>query len=323
MKPIVVTPGDPAGIGPDILLKIVSRNFSMPMIAVANKNFLMQRASQLNLNIECVDYDEKIHSKHQPNRLPIINVDTDILCEAGIPNPAFSNYLIQTLTIAAKGCLSGRFRGLVTGPVNKEIINEGGIFFTGHTEFLKQLTKAKRSVMMLMTDKMKVALLTTHLPLKKVPFAITEENLINTIKIISKDLTEKFEIKNPCIAVCGVNPHAGEGGHIGDEEQKIMIPTLNQLKQQGFNIKGPLSADTVFTPKILNEVDVVLAMYHDQGLPVLKYHGFDKAVNVTLGLPIIRTSVDHGTAYDIAGTGKANPESLYQAILLASQLTKS
>lgn len=320
-RPIVITPGDPAGIGPDILLKLSSQALPAPIVAVGDKKIFRERATQLHMNIQCVDYDEKIHTQHQPNTLPIISVPTDIPCEAEKPNPKLANYIIKTLTMATEGCLSHRFSALVTGPINKEIINQSGISFTGHTEFLRELTGAKKSVMLLMTNKMKVALLTTHIPLKNVPSSITEENLTSTIEIISHDLISRFGIRNPRIAICGVNPHAGEGGHIGDEEQKIMIPTINKLKQQGFNVKGPLSADTVFTPKLLNEADVILAMYHDQGLPVLKYQGFGHAINVTLGLPIIRTSVDHGTAYDIAGTGKANSESLYQAILLASQLT--
>jgi 4-hydroxythreonine-4-phosphate dehydrogenase len=243
------------------------------------------------------------------------------IVKAGQLNVNNADYVLKTLNQAIQACLSKKCIAMVTGPVHKGIINEAGHLFTGHTEYLAQLTHVDDVVMMLMTDKLKVALVTTHLPLKEVSYAISREKLKRTIEILYTDLQNKFSIRNPKIHVCGLNPHAGEGGHLGHEEQNIIIPVLQELRQyNNWDLIGPLPADTAFTPHALADTDAVLAMYHDQGLPVIKYAGFGHIINVTLGLPFIRTSVDHGTALNLAGTGDIEIGSLRQAILLAIQL---
>ena len=239
---------------------------------------------------------------------------------AGVLNPANADYVLQTLRRAVTGCLSGEFAGMVTAPLHKGVINDAGVPFTGHTEFLAELTNAPLPVMMLTAGTLRVALATTHVPLHKVSELITWETLIQVITILHSDLQEKFGIADPRILVCGLNPHAGEGGHLGTEEQDVIIPVIRHLQSLGMNLVGPLPADTLFTPRNLQGADAVLAMYHDQGLPVLKHVGFGKAINVTLGLPIVRTSVDHGTAFDIAGKNSADPRSMLAAIALADRL---
>jgi len=297
---IAITPGEPAGIGPDITLKLLEeQNIAANFTVFADPDLLQQRAEQLGLSINL------------DNVVPIA------LSQAVTPgklNSANANYVLETLTQATKACLNKQCDALVTGPVHKEIINEAGISFTGHTEFLADLSNVEQVVMMLATPKLRVALVTTHLPLSQVSSAITATRLENVIRILNHDL------KNPHILVCGLNPHAGEGGYLGNEEILTIIPALNKLRAEGIHLTGPVSADTAFTAKSLSGIDVVLTMYHDQGLPVLKYQGFGEAVNVTLGLPIIRTSVDHGTALNLAATGKASNNSLRYAVEIAIKL---
>lgn len=305
-KPIAITPGDPAGIGPDILLALANKEPDLPIIAIADKDLLNERAAQLQLK----------------NRLTVLHVPLNQKVVAGKPDSRNADYVIQTLNIATERCLDGKASALVTGPVAKHVINKAGIPFTGHTQFLADKTKTPRTVMMLMTDVLKVALVTTHIPLSKITEHITQQAITDTIKILTQDLRARFQLDNPRILVCGLNPHAGEDGHLGTEEQTILKPALQTLRAQGYNVSDPVSADTAFIPTSLAATDVVLAMYHDQGLPALKQQGFGEAINVTLGLPIIRTSVDHGTAFDLAGTGKADDTSLKNALRCAMQLAE-
>jgi 4-hydroxythreonine-4-phosphate dehydrogenase len=234
-----------------------------------------------------------------------------------------AHYVLNTLQLAAKGCMRGEFDALVTGPLQKSVINDAGISFTGHTEYLADLSNCPRVVMMLATDTLRVALATTHLPLRDVSTQITRELLTEVLQILQHDLQTKFNIAHPRIIVCGLNPHAGEGGHLGSEEIEIIEPALESLRDKGLNLIGPLPADTAFVPRNLEQADAVLAMYHDQGLPVLKHSGFGRAVNITLGLPFIRTSVDHGTALDLAGSGKIDTGSLQQALKMAISMASS
>jgi 4-hydroxythreonine-4-phosphate dehydrogenase len=256
-------------------------------------------------------------------QLSVLSVEGLASDQAGTLDRNNSMYVLKTLEIAARGCLDGTFDGMVTGPVHKGVINDAGIPFSGHTEFLQEMCQVERVVMMLATESLRVALVTTHLPLKEVAAAITPERLIQVTRILNHDLRYFFGIEQPRILVAGLNPHAGEGGHLGREEIEVIEPTLNALRQEGIQLTGPLPADTLFTSHWLESADAVLAMYHDQGLPVLKYQGFGRAVNITLGLPIVRTSVDHGTALDLAGTGTADVGSLRVAISVATQMAIS
>lgn len=311
MKPIIITPGEPAGIGPDIVLKLVKHNISHPMVVIADRELLSHRAKLLNINVTLPDYDENTTSSPP---IAIIHVPLNKVCQAGKPDIANASYVIETIKRATQGCLNKKFSALVTGPVNKAIINEAGIPFSGHTELLAALTGVDQTVMMLTSPTLRVALLTTHIPLAEVPQAITQKRLTRCLEIINQDLSTKFNITKPRILICGLNPHAGEAGHLGKEEIETIIPVLDQLRKKGLLLTGPVPADTAFTPQRLKDIDVILALYHDQGLPVIKSQGFGHIVNVTLGLPIIRTSVDHGTAFDLAGTGKANEQSLLAAV---------
>lgn len=320
---IAITPGEPAGIGPDVLIQAVQKfTPNAILVAIADPQLLNDRAAQLGLAL-------KIHllTSKAPTQLPLgelwvqpVSMKDNAYC--GALNTNNAAYVLETLTIAATGCLNEQYQAMVTAPVQKSIINDAGYPFTGHTEFLADLTNTPRVVMMLATEKLRVALVTTHLPLSQVAEHITSSTLEEVIHILHKEMSSKFAISNPKILVCGLNPHAGEDGYLGREELDIIEPTLKKLRNQGITLTKPLPADSLFTEHNLNWGDVVLAMYHDQGLPVLKYAGFGNASNITLGLPIIRTSVDHGTALDLAGTGKANPGSLItainQAILMAN-----
>jgi len=317
---IVITPGDPAGIGPDITLAIAALDFDCQLIVIADKNCLAERALQLGLDVQLIEFDPTQQQTHRAGKLPVHHIDLPSSTVAGKNDPQHAPAILKSLTLAANGCLDKTFDAMVTGPVNKRLINDAGIRFSGHTEFLAQLTETEHVVMMLQADSLRVALATTHLPLNQVSAAIGYDSLITTTKIIDSDLRTRFAITSPRIAITGLNPHAGEGGYLGYEEIEIILPAIKSLQDIGLAVEGPFPADTVFTPKILNQYDVVLAMYHDQGLPVLKFAGFGKAVNITLGMPIIRTSVDHGTAYDLAGTGNAESASLQQAILSALEM---
>ncbi len=312
---LALTPGEPAGIGPDLVVQIAQKQHNARLIAVADPDMLEQRAERLNLPLtlrEC--RHEQANPVLPAGELYISPIKLDAPCTPGVLNSANAEYVLRTLSAAAQGCLDGCYDAMVTAPVHKGIINDAGISFSGHTEFLAHYTDTKQVVMMLAAKDLRVALVTTHLPLAKVAATITPELLTRVLRILHQDMVNKFDIRHPRILVCGLNPHAGEGGHLGREEIDIIEPVIEKLKLEGMQLTGPLPADTLFTPKYLDQADAVLAMYHDQGLPVLKYTGFGNAVNITLGLPIIRTSVDHGTALDLAGTRTADTGSLLVAI---------
>ncbi|MGA4637865.1 4-hydroxythreonine-4-phosphate dehydrogenase PdxA [Pseudomonas solani] len=320
-----LTPGEPAGIGPDLCLLLSRERQPYPLIAIASQSLLEERASQLGLEIRVTPVSPAAWPEEPAPAGALYVWDTPLQApvQPGVLERANAGYVLETLTRAGKGCLDGHFAGMITAPVHKGVINEAGIAFSGHTEFLAELTHTEQVVMMLATRGLRVALVTTHLPLKDVAAAITSERLERVTRILHADLVEKFGLPNPRILVCGLNPHAGEGGHLGREEIEVIEPCLERLRNEGLNLIGPLPADTLFTPKHLEHCDAVLAMYHDQGLPVLKYKGFGAAVNVTLGLPIIRTSVDHGTALDLAGTGRIDGGSLQVALETAYEMAAS
>ncbi len=319
--PLVLTPGEPAGIGPDLAVQLAQQARAYPIVAVCSPTLLEQRAETLGLGLELDVLEDDSAIATQAGRLSIMPVELAEPAEAGQLNPANAHYVLECLTQATSGCLSKRFSALVTGPLHKGVINDAGIPFSGHTEFLAQQTGGY-PVMMLACPELRVALATTHLPLKAVSEAITPQRLERVIRILHHDLQQRFKLTNPSILVCGLNPHAGEGGHLGREEIEVITPLLRRLQDEGMTLIGPLPADTLFTPPHLEQADAVLAMYHDQGLPVLKHLGFGHAVNITLGLPIIRTSVDHGTALDLAASGLANDGSLKTAIECALQMTR-
>lgn len=321
-KPIVITPGEPAGVGPDLLIQLAQQFWPVELVACADPELLLHRAKQLNLPLTLTLYSPKSGNDAQvPGSLSVLPVSLNRPVQAGELNVANGSYVTETLARACDSCLNDEFSAIVTGPVHKGVINDAGIPFSGHTEFFADRSHCHRVVMMLATEELRVALATTHLPLKEVSGAITQQSLHEVITILHHDLRSKFGIENPTIYVCGLNPHAGEGGHMGMEEIDIIIPALENLRSEGINLIGPLPADTLFQPKYLQHADAVLAMYHDQGLPVLKYQGFGRAVNITLGLPFIRTSVDHGTALELAGTGHADAGSFITALKLAIQMT--
>lgn len=317
---LAVTPGEPAGIGPDLCIQYAQQAHDFQMIVLADPDMMQERARQINLPVELIEYSTELKQASGNGRLFYQAIPLAQQAIAGSLNVNNAHYILKTLDQAVSGCMDGRFDALITGPIHKGIINEAGIAFTGHTEYLARLTHTEKVVMMLACDEMKVALATTHLPLKDVSEAITSNSLTQVLRILDQDLKQRFGLKSPHILVCGLNPHAGEDGHLGMEELDTIIPVIKQLQSQGLNLTGPLPADTLFAKHNLRQADAVLAMYHDQGLPVLKYQGFGQAVNVTLGLPIIRTSVDHGTALDLAGTGQASTGSLDYAIQIARQM---
>jgi 4-hydroxythreonine-4-phosphate dehydrogenase len=319
---LAVTSGEPAGIGPDLCLQLAQQTPEQALVVLADETLLQQRAALLGLDVRLHDYDPQQTSPLPAGHLHILHIPLAQPVQTGQLNPANSRYVLDLLRRAAQGCQAGEFGGMVTAPVHKGIINDAGIAFTGHTEFLAELTNTAQVVMMLVGGDMRVALATTHLPLRAVPDAITAELLESVLRITRRDLVQRFGIPHPRILVAGLNPHAGESGHLGREEIEIMIPVLDKLRVEGINVSAPLPADTLFTPQHLAQCDCVLAMYHDQGLPVLKHASFGHGVNVTLGLPIIRTSVDHGTALDLAGTGKADAGSLLEAIRMAADMVR-
>ncbi len=324
---ILITPGEPAGVGPELCVQLAHAIDTMTsagdfeLTVVADPTLMQQRAHQIGLPLtlrQCrTDAAPRATARGE---LSIVPESLQRPAIAGTPDTANAPYILRTLDAAVQLCQRGAAAAMVTGPVQKSIINEANIPFTGHTEYLAQRCNTARTVMMLATEGLRVALVTTHLPLKDVAAAITRERLEETINILHHALQQRFGMKAPRITVCGLNPHAGENGHLGREELDIISPLLEQKRKQGMDLRGPLPADTLFTDRILRDTDAVLAMYHDQGLPVLKYKGFGQAVNITLGLPIIRTSVDHGTALDLAGTGQANVGSLHYAVLTAQQM---
>ena len=321
---IVITSGEPAGIGPDICLNLPQTNAELYVII--DPELATQRAAQLSLSPSLnIHHDhEQLSAHYDAEKLNIIPLKLKTDCQPGLLDKANSDYVLQMLDLAAELCLQHKVDAMVTGPVQKSIINEAGLSFSGHTEYLADRSstdKAIRPVMMLATRQMRVALATTHLPLRDVSDAITKASLTEVLDILNRFLQQHAGIVRPRILVCGLNPHAGENGSLGNEEIETIIPVIEELKKSGMDLIGPLPADTLFTAKYLDAADAVLAMYHDQGLPVLKYSGFGKAVNVTLGLPFVRTSVDHGTALDLAATGKANVSSLIEAIDMAIELS--
>ena len=318
---IAITPGEPAGIGPDLLLKLAQHDWPAQLVVIADGHMPKQRAKQLGLTINLIPFDESAPASLAPAGSVFLH-QVDLGCEVqlGVLDDLNGQYVLDTLRIASEKNMDGTFDAVVTGPVHKGIINKAGISFSGHTEYFAQQSNTPDVVMMLATEGLRVALVTTHIPLAYVSRAITVERLSKVAGILHHDLTTKFGIEKPRILVCGLNPHAGEDGHLGREEIETITPTLQLLNNQGMNLIGPLPADTLFQDKYLSQADAVLAMYHDQGLPVLKYKGFGKSVNITLGLPFIRTSVDHGTALDLAGTGDADVGSFELAIREAIKL---
>ncbi|MET4025491.1 4-hydroxythreonine-4-phosphate dehydrogenase [Marinobacter sp. MBR-99] len=319
---LALTAGEPAGIGPELCLQLALEPRQAGIVVVASKALLADRARQLGLAVQLHDWHPGKAPDTRAGHVSVFHVEGCALTVAGQLHTGNSQYVLDTLTTAARGCLDGNFDGMVTAPVHKGVINEAGIAFSGHTEFLQELCGVERVVMMLATEELRVALVTTHLPLKDVSAAITPERLSQVTRILNADLKTFFGIEQPRILVAGLNPHAGEGGHLGREEIEVIEPTLDKLRAEGIELTGPLPADTLFTPHWLDNADAVLAMYHDQGLPVLKFQGFGRAVNITLGLPIVRTSVDHGTALDLAGTGKADAGSLHTAIRVGEHMAR-
>ena len=317
-----LTPGEPAGIGPDITLAAAASGRE-PFVAFADPDMLRRRAELLGLEVRIRTVDSEIPTAQAvpPGELPVVPVAAPSRVVPGRLDAANSAYVLECIRAAVAACRDGTVAGLVTAPVHKGVINDAGIAFTGHTELLAELDGGTRPVMMLCTPDLRVALATTHLPLRAVPDAIDSAMLIDVVRVVARDLGRRFAIPAPRIMVCGLNPHAGEGGHLGHEEIESIEPAVEALCAEGIDVRGPVPADTAFTRERLAGADVVVAMYHDQGLPVLKHAGFGQAVNVTLGLSFVRTSVDHGTALDLAGTGRADHSSLVSALTLARKLS--
>ncbi len=317
---VAVTAGEPAGIGPDLCVQLVAQPLPLPIVVIADRDLLKARARLLGIRVTIVDFDGGLHRTSEAGELLVRHVPLETGVTPGALDPKNGRYVLQTLEVAADGCVDRTFAAMATAPVNKAVINDAGIAFTGHTEFLADRTGTPRVVMMLVGGGMRVALATTHLALRDVAAAITRQSLEDTLVILRKDLIERFGIEHPRVLVAGLNPHAGESGHLGREEIDVIEPVIHAMRNAGHDVVGPLPADTLFNPDRLREADAVLVMYHDQGLPVLKHASFGSGVNVTLGLPIVRTSVDHGTALDLVGTGRADVGSLVAAITLAGEL---
>ena len=321
---LAITPGEPGGIGPDLVLQLATQAHDFQMVAIGDQTMLQERAELLGLDINFKPFlSAAARSTHIAGELEVLNIQLPSKAVCGTLDPSNALYILETLEVATQGCKDKTFDALVTGPIHKGIINEAGIPFTGHTEFLAEQCGGCMPVMMLSTEEMRVALVTTHLPLSEVSKAITKETLEEVISILNNDLINRFGLSNPAIDICGLNPHAGENGYLGREEIEIIQPVIDKLQKQGMNLSDALPADTIFTQRYLEKSDATLAMYHDQGLPVLKHSGFGKAVNVTLGLPIIRTSVDHGTALELSGSGKADSGSFLYACQVAQKMALS
>src|SRR3990172_11418456 len=318
---IAVTSGEPAGVGPDICLALARHTFPARLVILCDRALLEERRRRLHVEEVIADFEPG--RRPAPGVLEVLHLPLAQTCRAGVLDPVNGPYVLSLLERAADGCMSGEFAAMVTAPVHKGVINDAGIPFTGNTEFVAERTQAVQVVMMLAGGGLRVALASTHLALKDVPGAITQEGLERILRVLCDSLARFYGISRPHVLVAGLNPHSGEGGHLGREEIEIIIPVLDRLRREGFRLSGPLPADTLFTPANLEAADCVLAMYHDQGLPVLKFASFGSGINVTLGLPFPRTSVDHGTALDVAGTGKADPGSLLEAIQAAIAMTRS
>ncbi|MEM7001057.1 MAG: 4-hydroxythreonine-4-phosphate dehydrogenase PdxA [Pseudomonadota bacterium] len=319
--PLAITPGEPAGIGPDLIVQLAQQRRSEALIVVGSIDLLRQRADRLGLPLTIED--DLAQPATQAGTLTVHHIPLAATAQPGALDTRNVPGVLASLDAAIDGCLAGDFRGVVTAPMQKSVVNDAGISFSGHTEYLAERCQAEDVVMLLVAEDLRVALATTHLALADVPKALTESLLLRRLRILHADLRQRFAIAAPRILVTGLNPHAGEGGHLGREEIEVIEPCCAALRAQGLDVVGPLPADTAFTPRALEGADAVLAMYHDQGLPVLKYAGFGHGVNVTLGLPIVRTSVDHGTALDIAGSGQADVGSFQAAVSLAARLTPS
>lgn len=321
VSPLIITAGEPAGIGPELCLSLAHESLAADIVVISDPTLLRSRAKMIGIDVTVTEIDPGDATKTHAHdgELLVIPQAFPQPCECGQPNPANAETLLEGLRLAVAGCLDGQFAGLVTAPLQKSVINEAGIAFSGHTEFLADLTETKLPVMLLVAGDLRIALASTHMPLRAVPDYLTRDGLRDVLQILVDELQSKFRIDAPEIVVCGLNPHAGEAGHLGSEDAEIIAPVVNEFASRGFNVRGPIPADAAFT-EAAGHKDAVLAMYHDQGLPVLKYAGFGRAVNVTLGLPIVRTSVDHGTALDLAGTGSADNGSLLQAVALAAEL---
>ena len=321
---IALTPGEPAGIGPDLCIQLSQRQQAVELVTICDPDLLQSRARLLGLPLELRSFDpDAAPAATGAGECCVLPVTLRAAVSSGSPDSRNARYVLETLDRAIDGCRSGLFNAMVTGPVHKGIINDAGIKFSGHTEYIAQATQTDHVVMMLASPAMRVALVTTHVPLSLVSGMITHERLLRVVHILNADLVKRFGISQPRIRVCGLNPHAGEGGHLGHEEQDVIVPALQALRDEGIDVEGPLPADTAFNPDSIAACDAVLAMYHDQGLPVLKHDSFGRAVNITLGLPIIRTSVDHGTALDLAGSGRADTGSLESAIECARGMIDS
>ncbi|MCT7358232.1 4-hydroxythreonine-4-phosphate dehydrogenase PdxA [Thalassolituus pacificus] len=318
---LAITAGEPAGIGPDLCIQIAQQPHSCERVVIADPGLLEERAKLLGLPLRLREFDPASPPVASgAGELTVCPVSLHAPVRAGQLDKANSAYVLETLRVAVQGALDKHWAGIVTAPVHKGIINDAGIAFSGHTEYFRDYCGVEEVVMMLATSDLRVALVTTHLPLRAVADAITPDRIKRVTRILHHDLQTFFGVAKPRILVAGLNPHAGEDGHLGREELGIIIPTLDQLRDEGMDLIGPLPADTLYTPKHLQQADATLAMYHDQGLPVLKFHGFGRAANITLGLPVIRTSVDHGTALDLAATGQADSGSLLTAIEVALQM---
>jgi len=318
---ILITSGEPAGVGPDACVSLAQRDWEADLVVAADADLLAATAESLGLPLTLERYDATQALKpHRSGVIQVLHIPTRCQVVPGHPDVRNAAYVIEMLDRACDGCTNGEFAAMVTAPVQKSTLMDAGYRFSGHTEYLAERTRAALPVMLLINDQLRVALVTTHLALSDVPRAITRERLRSTLRIVNMDLERHFSLQPPRIAVLGLNPHAGEGGHLGREELDIIEPVIAELKAEGMNLQGPIPADTAFTPRFLKTVDVILAMYHDQGLPVIKHVGFGNAVNMTLGLPILRTSVDHGTALSLARSGKADTGSLSAAVALAIDL---
>jgi len=317
IPPLVLTTGEPAGVGPELTVQLLQRPLPAPLVIAGDPDLLLERAALLNLPLALKD-DILVAPGGEAKLLPVALGAPSIPGSLDIAN---APYVIEMLMAATDGCLSGMFSGMVTAPVQKSTLIEAGNDFVGHTEFLAQQAGIDTPVMMLATDELRVALVTIHLPLSEVPRAVTRDNLEAVLRVVDADLRTRFGIPAPVIGVCGLNPHAGEAGHLGREEQDVIVPVIDLLSAEGLVLQGPLPADTAFTQQHLKALDVVVAMFHDQGLPVIKHAGFGDVVNITLGLPFVRTSVDHGTALDLAGTGQAEVASLSRALEIAIRLS--
>jgi 4-hydroxythreonine-4-phosphate dehydrogenase len=321
LLPLALTSGEPAGIGPDLCLQLASAARAEALVCLADGNLLEDRARQLKLAVRLRDYRRGTPVSCEAGALSVLHIPLPEPVRAGELRAGNARQVLQLLDRAVDGCRSGEFAGMVTAPVQKSIINDAGVPFTGHTEYLAARCGCDLPVMLLVAGTLRVALATIHLPLREVSAALHQTDLVRILSILNESLQRFWGIAQPHLAVCGLNPHAGEGGHLGDEEIRLIAPAIESARARGMHVSGPYPADTLFVPRHLEGVDAVLAMFHDQGLPVLKYAGFGEAVNVTLGLPIVRTSVDHGTALDLAGSGRADPGSLRAAVRLAAQMT--